>query len=45
MVTTEVRWFVKGLGWDFEVVLRPQESASKFVGPPLRRIVERAFSW
>lgn len=37
--------FVKGLGWDFEVVLRPQEAARKFVVLPLRWIVERTFSW
>ena len=37
--------FVKELGWDFEVVLRPQKSALKFMTLPLRWIVERTFSW
>mgnify|MGYP000880310652 CR=1 FL=1 len=47
MVAIEARWqsLSKGLGWDFEVVLRPQKSALKFMTLPLRWIVERTFSW
>ena len=37
--------FAKGLGWDFEVELRLQKSALKFVVLLLRWIVERTFSW
>ena len=37
--------FVKNLGWELSVVLRPDESSKKFQVLPLRWIVERTFSW
>ncbi|MDR0941151.1 MAG: IS5 family transposase [Bacteroidales bacterium] len=37
--------FVKNLGWELTVVLRPDESSKKFQVLPLRWIVERTFSW
>ena len=37
--------FVKSLGWELSVALRPKESSKKFQVLPLRWVVERTFSW
>lgn len=38
-------WILDKLGWELEVVLRPNECPSKFKGLSKRGIVERSFAW